>query len=123
MAVTETLDKIVYSENITNIINTKFSTFTTGTIPNVTGSGLPSVTEFFQTYNQIFYSIPMSGSDNSHLGLITKSSNYIGLDIDALVSELNAVRAQNVSLKQQVLLLSNNPDNMNALNNITLTNS
>ena len=99
-----TIQKTVYN-NINNVVNTSFTQFIpvskdTAAIPDLT------VSEFFEQYNILFYEIPPSGSDNSHLGLINKSLDYIGLSLDDLQSEIEYLRQENVELKNQILQTS-----------------
>lgn len=69
---------------------------------------LPSVDEFFNYYNQIFYEIPKTGDVNSHEYLISVSQEYVGSDqsqpeIDALIQEVNGLR-QVISEQQELIL-------------------
>lgn len=66
------------------------------------------ISKFFQTYDDLFYDIPVSGSANSHLELVTRSSDYIGLSLADLQEELANLREENVSLKNQLFVLSQN---------------
>lgn len=99
------VQKTIYSSNISNIIDTNFNQL----IPSSTD--IPStpdltVDEFFDQYNLLFFEIPPSGSDNSHLGLVDKSLDYIGLSLDDLQSEIEYLRQENVELKNQILQTS-----------------
>jgi len=51
----------------------------------------------------LFFEIPPSGSDNSHLGLATKSLEYLGVSLDDLQAEIDSLRQENVELKNQIL--------------------
>ena len=51
----------------------------------------------------MFFEIPPSGSDNSHLGLATKSLEYLGVSLDDLQAEIDSLRQENVELKNQIL--------------------
>jgi len=58
---------------------------------------IPSVDEFFNNYNQLFFDIPKTGETNSHEYLIKTSQAYIGdqqtnEEIDALIQEINGLR-------------------------------
>lgn len=72
-----------------------------------------TIEEFFNYYNQLFYSIPPTGFTESHEYLVKTSQEYIGgavLDSEkqALIEEIN-------SLRQQILDLSNAYLNINKL--------
>jgi hypothetical protein len=56
-----------------------------------------------KTHNLLFFEIPPSGSDDSHLGLATKSLDYLGVSLEDLQSELDYLRQENVELKNQIL--------------------
>jgi len=75
--------------------------------PNIT------VGQFFNYYDQLFYTIPANGFTESHEYLVRTSQEYIGgavLDAEkqALIEEIN-------SLRQQILDLSNAYLNINKL--------
>ena len=66
-----------------------------------------TVETFFQDYNNLFYDIPPSGSTNSHLELINRSTDYLGISITDLEAEIIALRSENVALKNQIYTLTN----------------
>lgn len=90
-----------------NTVNTSFSELTSSVV-TPTGSTLPSVTEFFQYYQDLFYQIPKFGDTNSHQYLVITSQEYIGSEvggnevIDALIAEITALREENLSLQQEL---------------------
>lgn len=96
------LEKTIYSNNINNVIN---SGFTQLVPPPIQTEDVPDMTvsEFFDQYNNLFFEIPPSGSDDSHLGLATRSLEYLGVSIEDLQSELDYLRQENVELKNQIL--------------------
>jgi len=100
-----TVQKTIYSNSITNVINTNFTQLIPSTTDTLVQPDL-TVDEFFDNYNTLFYEIPPSGSDNSHLGLVNKSLDYIGLSLDDLQSEIEYLRQENVELKNQILQTS-----------------
>lgn len=75
-----------------------------------TGSAAPNVLtipEFFEAYDNLFYEIPVEGDINSHLELIRRSTEYVGVnqnagEIDALLDEINQLRLENLSLQQTI---------------------
>lgn len=90
-----------------NTINTSFSELTSSIVPS-TGSNLPSIVEFFQYYQDLFYQIPKFGDTDSHQYLVITSQEYIGSEaggnevIDALIAEITALRQENLDLQQQL---------------------
>ena len=65
-----------------------------------------TVDQFFNEYDILFYEIPKDGSDNSHLGLATRSLEYLDISLEDLQNEINELREENVNLQNQILLTS-----------------
>ena len=91
--VRQEFEKNRYNKNI----DTSFSQFVAPTLPSA--SAPPSVQEFFQYYEQIFYVIPKEGDINSHRYLINTSEAYIGAsdqsdELRALQEEITALRIE-----------------------------
>jgi hypothetical protein len=96
-------DKIQYEK----VIDTSFTQLVqpqiTSSVPTI------SVAEFFQYYQELFFSIPKFGDINSHEYLVKTSSEYIGSTntnddlIQALLDETNQLRQENLDLQQQLL--------------------
>ena len=68
----------------------------------------PTIEEFFETYNEIFYNIPELGETNSHEFLIKKSSEYINFDpnqeiIEALQAEISQLRIDLLETQKQLV--------------------
>ncbi len=90
-----------------NTVNTTFTELTSSVVVP-TGSTLPSITEFFDYYQALFYQIPKFGDTNSHQYLIITSQDYLGSEaggnevIDALIAEVTALREENLSLQQEL---------------------
>jgi len=88
--------------------NTVDTSFTQLNIP-VTSSVVttpPTIEQFFDFYNQLFYQIPKLGDTNSHAYLVKTSGEYIGNTqnddvIQALIDEINVLRQQNLDLQTQ----------------------
>jgi hypothetical protein len=88
-----------------NVIDTEFNQLVPK--PSAIQEKTPATVDtFFQDYNNLFYDIPPSGSDNSNLGLVQKSSEYIGISYDDLLEEIRILRDENVSLKTQLFSLT-----------------
>jgi hypothetical protein len=103
-----TPNKLVYNKNqYEKVIDTSFTQLVQ---PQITSS-LPTITvaEFFQNYQELFFSIPKFGNTNSHEYLIKTSSEYIGSTttnddlIQALIDETTQLRQENFDLQQQLL--------------------
>lgn len=116
MAQQVNLTKQVYDKNqYQKVIDTSFTQLVQPTVS--TGSALPTVNEFFDYYNQLFFDIPKFGETNSHEYLIKTSQEYIGTstlvndEIQALIDEITELRQENLDLQQQLLTLVQNTTN------------
>jgi hypothetical protein len=103
------LTKQVYDKNqYQKVIDTSFTQLVQPAT-SVTGSTLPSVDQFFDFYNQLFFDIPKFGETNSHEYLIKTSQEYIGTsalvndELQALIDEITELRQENLDLQQQLL--------------------
>lgn len=96
------IEKTIYSNNINNVINNQFTQLVPTSTETVATPDL-DVNGFFEQYDLLFFEIPPSGSDNSHLGLATKSLEYLGVSLDDLQAEIDSLRQENVELKNQIL--------------------
>ena len=100
------LNKTVYGKiTYPNVINTQFIQLI-GANPADEAAPI-TIEEFFQAYNDLFFEIPIDGEFNSHLELIKRSTEYIGVnqtsdEIDALLTEINQLRLENLKLTQQL---------------------
>ena len=92
--------KLVYSKSINTVTDTNFNNF----VPQPTVEpvvSIPTVDEFFNNYDILFFQIPLTGR-NSHATLIEKSSEYLGLDLNVLIEQLNFLQEQTQQLQQQI---------------------
>jgi hypothetical protein len=103
------LTKLVYDKNqYQKVIDTTFTQLIQPA-SQATGSALPTVNEFFDYYNQLFFDIPKFGEINSHEYLIKTSTEYIGAssvvndELQALIDEVTELRQENLDLQQQLL--------------------
>lgn len=117
------LNKQVFNKTqFENTVNTSFNQLN---IP-VTSSVViqtPTVEQFFEYYNQLFYQIPKLGDTNSHAYLVKTSGEYIGSTqnddvIQALIDEINVLRQQVLDLQtstssQTLTSLKNTLNNLN----------
>ena len=100
------LNKTVYGKiTYPNVIDTEFRQLIRPQT-EVTAS-VVTVNQFFDYYNDLFFEIPTEGDFNSHLELIRRSTEYVGVnqnagEIDALLDEINQLRLENLNLQQQI---------------------
>ena len=104
------LQKTIYSLNsFNNVVDTNFSQLAKTASPLAPSSATTldkTVSQFFQEYDSLFFEIPPTGSDESHLGLATRSLEYLGLSLETLQKEIDDLREENVNLKNQIILTS-----------------
>ena len=107
------LTKQVFDKNqYKQVIDTSFTQLANNTSIAFTGSTLPTINEFFEYYNQLFFDIPKFGLTNSHEYLIKTSQEYIGEsnivndEIQELIDEITDLRQENLDLNQQILNLA-----------------
>ena len=91
----------------------------------------PSVNDFFQMYNELFYDIPELGPTNSHEFLIQQSSEYINFEpnneeIEALQNEIAQLRTELLDTQRQLVEIETgttiDPSNSESTN-LTTSNS
>lgn len=101
MAENVNLNKNVFNKNTyPKIIDTKFKSLGTKTISEQI-SEIPSAQEFFNMYNELFFSINQFGPTESHEFLIKTSSEYINYDNDSEIIKL--LQAEIAGLRQDLL--------------------
>jgi hypothetical protein len=104
------LNKQVYNKgDYQKVINTSFTQLGVQTIQEQLAAQ-PTVEEFFNMYNELFYQIPELGTTNSHEYLIKTSSEYINYDanseeIAALQAEIAQLRIDLLDAQKQVVSL------------------
>lgn len=102
------LDKNQYEK----VINTTFSQLVPAPTANA-ALATPSVGEFFQYYQSLFFQIPKLGATNSHQYLIQTSGEYVGDTgvqddtINALIDEITQLRQENLDLQLQLTQTQN----------------
>lgn len=95
------LRKNVFSKaQYTKTIDTDFSELGVRTIEEDLQSQ-PSVEQFFQLYNDLFYDIPPNGTINSHQYLVETSGEYINFDQENI--EIEALRAEIATIRRDLL--------------------
>jgi hypothetical protein len=101
------IKKTIYSlSNFNNTIDTKFSQLVNFSKDNLINNDA-SIDKFFNDYDELFYDIPLSGSDETHLGLASRSLEHLGLSIEDLTNEINLLREENIDLKNQIVTMAN----------------
>ena len=104
------LNKQVYNKDqYTKVIDTSFKQLGVQSIQQQINDQ-PTVDEFFNMYNELFYDIPETGEVNSHEFLIKKSSEYIGFEANqeeilALQAEITQLRIDLLDSQKQVIEL------------------
>lgn len=97
--------KIYGKNSFSTVVDTSFNQL----VPKDTTASLSTteqISQFFTTYNSLFYDIPTTDGTNSHLELVNRSSEYLGISYSDLIEELRVTRNENVSLKNQLVVLT-----------------
>lgn len=92
------------------VIDTSFTELSTPTPIIDDILNVPTIDEFFQNYEQLFFEIPKFGETNSHEYLIKTSQAYIGSavindEIVLLQQEITQLRRQLLEVQQQPVQL------------------
>lgn len=105
------LNKKVYGKvTYPKVVDTEFSQLVQPS-PTITVEEPLTVTEFFEEYNRLFFEIPQNGPTGTHEELVKRSSSYLGItgqseETQALLDEINSLRAQLLSAQQEIVNLS-----------------
>lgn len=101
------LRQVFPKDQFQNTIDTNFTQLA-NTLPTPVTASQVTIEQFFQEYQDLFYSIPKFGDINSHEYLVKTSGAYIGSTanqnddtIKALINEINTLRQENLSLQKQ----------------------
>ena len=116
------LNRKVYSKNdYQKTIDTSFNELLPP-LPPEEAVFVITIEQFFQAYNNLFFDIPKTGL-NSHNTLIQQSTEYVGNEqrdeqVEALIQEINDLRAQLLSTQQELLETQQSPtkDALNTIN-------
>lgn len=106
MAILEIKRKIYGKNSFANVVDTSFKEL----VPAdgiVDANTQANVESFFNDYDTLFYDIPPSGSDQSHEEIVRRSGEYIGINLQDLQEEIDNLREENVSLKNQLITITN----------------
>lgn len=104
------LNKQVYNKNsYQKVIDTSFKQLGVQSIQQQLDQQ-PTVEEFFQMYNDLFYDIPELGTTNSHEYLVKTSGEYISFnpnneEIEALQAEIAQLRTELLDAQKQIVEL------------------
>lgn len=111
------MKKTIYGlQSFNNVIDTSFTQLVSNISNQPTIPPPPTTDDFFNQYDLLFFNIPPSGSDNSHLGLASRSLSYLGVSLEDLQAEVRSLRQENVELKNQIIQLSKlNPGDLEDL--------
>ena len=107
-----TLVKTNFGRNsYSQTINTEFTQLLPPS-PVTVDENIPTVNDFFNYYNALFFQIPKTG-ENSHTTLIESSTEYIGYvpqsqELQALQQEITFLREQLLTQRQQLESISQN---------------
>lgn len=99
----DTKKKVFSKAQYPKTINTQFSELGVTSITTAI-TETPTVEEFFNLYDELFYDIPALGATNSHEYLVRTSGEYINFDeqseiIQALQEEITGLREENLQLQ------------------------
>ena len=92
------IEKQVFDKNtFGKVIDTQFSQLLNNQVAEETPTF--TIDDFFELYEQLFYQIPKEGDTNSHMYIIQKEADYLGIiinqdDIQALLDEITTLRQQ-----------------------------
>lgn len=101
------IKQVFQKRQYVKVVDTTFSQLVPQQAELIVSQSLPTIAQFFDYYNQLFYTIPQLGTTNSHQYLVEQSSAYIGNvqtdeDVQALLEEIDQLRSENLELNRQV---------------------
>jgi hypothetical protein len=93
--------KNVFNKNqYSKTIDTSFREFGVTTLSDDLQSQ-PTIEQFFDLYNELFYDIPSNGETNSHEFLVKQSGEYINFEEN--IEEIRALQNEIASLREELL--------------------
>lgn len=106
MASIEFVPKVYSGVDMQGVVDRSFQEFGQEETKNVS----QSLESFFEEYESLFYTIPATGSTNSHEYLVKKSSEiYVpdqtSVDIQPLLDEITLLRSQSIVDTQEIVSL------------------
>ena len=119
--------KVFNKRDYKKTINTTFSQLDVKTVQEQIDEQ-PTVQEFFNLYNELFYEINELGETNSHEYLIKTSSQYIDFEkndelVEALQREIAELREELLDLQKQQAETTSNSIRGQITNNIQNNNT
>jgi hypothetical protein len=96
----DTKKSVFNKDQYLKTINTSFREFGVTTISDDLQSQ-PTVEQFFELYNQLFYDIPPNGETNSHEFLVQQSGEYINFEANS--EEIQALQEEIANLREELL--------------------
>ena len=103
------LQKLVFGKkSYDNTIDTSFKELANSiTKSDVSVKDDFDVNDFWKIYNEVFFDLPSTG-DNSHYTIAIRSGDEAGLKLEELIEEIKMLREDNVILKNEIFLLTQN---------------
>lgn len=96
----DTRKNVFNKDQYSKTIDTSFREFGVTTISDDIQSQ-PTVNQFFELYNQLFYDIPPTGETNSHEFLVQQSGEYINFEANS--EEIQALQDEIANLREELL--------------------
>lgn len=102
------IQKTVYNKGeFDKVVDRSFKTY----LQPVPEAQVPTISEFFQLYEQLYLEIPVRGSTQSHEYLVQRSSELTDFekdtsDIQPLLEEIAQLREQILNYQNQIIALS-----------------
>ena len=96
----DTRKSVFNKDQYSKTIDTSFKEFGVTTISDDLQSQ-PTIEQFFELYNQLFYDIPPNGETNSHEFLVQQSGEYINFEANA--EEIRALQDEIANLREELL--------------------
>ena len=96
----DTRKNVFNKDQYSKTIDTRFREFGVTTISDDLQSQ-PTVEQFFELYNQLFYDIPPNGETNSHEFLVQQSGEYINFEANS--EEIQALQEEIANLREELL--------------------
>ena len=101
MNINKDLNRQVFDKKkINETIDTSFKEFGVTTISDDLQSQ-PTIEQFFELYNQLFYDISPTGETNSHEFLVQQSGEYINFEANS--EEIRALQDEIANLREELL--------------------
>ena len=96
----DTRKNVFNKDQYSKTIDTSFREFGVTTISDDLQSQ-PTIEQFFELYNQLFYDIPPTGETNSHEFLVQQSGEYINFEANS--EEIRALQDEISNLREELL--------------------